>query len=98
MPVMPQPLVPAGRWMLAAGCWMPGAGCWPLAAGCSSRRPRQARAAQGEPEQPEERRWQEEARVPLVVAGGAARLVDLALLQRVEHRVQAALQRLLVGG
>src|SRR5438105_10035495 len=62
-----------------------------------SRRSRQSRAAQGQPKQAEERGRQEEARVPLVVAGRSAGFVDLALLEGVEHRVQAVLERLLVG-
>src|SRR5207253_6513647 len=74
------------------------AGAAPAAwSGSRSRRTLHARAAQRQPEQPEERRRQEEARVPLVVARDAARLVDLALLERVEHLVQPALERFLVG-
>src|SRR5207245_7432978 len=64
----------------------------------TSGRPLQPRAAQAQPEQSEERCREEEAAVPLVVMSGAAGFVDLALLQRVEHRVQAALERFLVGG
>src|SRR6059058_88884 len=59
--------------------------------------PLKAGAAQGEAEQAEQCGRQEEARVPLVVPGRAGGLVDLALLQRVEHRAQAVFQRLLVG-
>src|SRR5207248_10832236 len=65
--------------------------------GSPSWRPLHARAAQGDAEKPEERRRHEEARVPLVVAGASSHVVDLALLQAVEHVAEASLQRFLVG-
>src|SRR5436190_15318376 len=74
--------------------------CWPSTVvwmPVMLRRPLQPCAPQRDPEQAEESGRGEEARVPLVVVPAAAGVVDLALLQAVEHGEEPLLEGLLVG-